>query len=29
MKNLKYWKTMFETKIGQIGLSERSDQTVR
>ena len=25
MKNLKYWKTVFETKIGQIGLPENSN----
>ena len=28
MKNLKYYKTVFETKIGQIGLPERSNRAV-
>ena len=28
MKNLKYWKTVFETEIDQIRLSERSNQIV-
>ena len=28
MKNLKYYKTVFETKIGQIGLPERSNSAV-
>ena len=29
MKNLKYWKTVFETEIDQIGLAKRSNQAVR
>ena len=28
MKNLKYWKTIFETEIGQIKLPERSNHAV-
>ena len=28
MKNLKYWKTVFETKIDQIELQESSNQAI-
>ena len=28
IKNLKYWKIIFETKIGQIGLSERPNRVI-